>query len=313
METHRRFHAPGYVVQFYERDEELVETVADYLAEGLRADDLVIVVATDTHLSDFASALRARGADVAGAIGNGGLVTMEATSALAAVMPHGKPDASALDGLIGTLVREAAQCGRGVRAYGELVAQLWDAGHVSAAIEMEVLWNDLGLQAPFSAFCAYPTRLVEHASQPNELGRVYQFRSAVAGALKSSTEGPFDVAPIRRFAQDLKAPRAARCFVVDTLQRWGREELIDDAAIAVTELATNAVMHAHSDFEVSMSLTDGGVRIAVSDGSRSLPVLHDPSLNAPSGRGVAVIAALAERWGIELGPAPGKTVWVVLR
>ena len=312
METHRRFHAPGYVVQFYERDEELVETVTEYLAEGLRADDLVIVVATDAHLSDFAHALGARGADVAGSVADGSLVTIEVTSALSAVMSSGSPDSAAFEDLIGSLVRRAAECGRGVRAYGELVAQLWDAGQVNAAIEMESLWNSLGLQIPFSVFCAYPTRLVAEATPRNELGRVYELGGAIAGR-SDSAAAPFEIAPTRHFAKGTQAPRAARCFVVETLQQWGREELIDDAAIAVTELATNAVIHARSDFDVAMSLLDGGVRIAVSDGSRMLPVLHDPSLHAPSGRGVAVVAALADRWGIELGPTPGKTVWVVLR
>ena len=297
METHRRFHAPGHVVQFYERDEELVETVSEYLAEGLRADDLVIVVATDAHLSVFSDALRARGADVEKSLADGGLVTLEATRTLAAVMSCGAPDPPAFDRLIGSFVRQAAQSGRGVRAYGELVAQLWDAGHVNAAIDMETLWNGLGLRAPFSVFCAYPTRLGA--------------ASAAAGA--PFDVAPFDVAPTRHFTRGIQAPRSARRFVAETLQRWGREALIDDAAIAVTELATNAVLHATSDFDVTMSLLDGGVRIAVSDGSRSLPVLHDPSVDAPSGRGIAVVAALADRWGIELGPSAGKTVWVVLR
>jgi anti-sigma regulatory factor (Ser/Thr protein kinase) len=193
-----------------------------------------------------------------------------------------------------------------------LVAQLWDAGHVNAAIEMESLWNSLGLQIPFSVFCAYPTRLVEDATPRNELGRVYEL-GGVIGRAPDAAAAPFEIAPARHFIKSKHAPRAARCFVVETLQQWGREELIDDAAIAVTELATNAVIHARSDFDVAMSLSDGGVRIAVSDGSRTLPVLHEPSLDAPSGRGVAVVAALTDRWGIELGRTPGKTVWVVLR
>jgi hypothetical protein len=43
-----------------------------------------------------------------------------------------------------------------VRVFGEMVSLLWDAGLIDAAVELEVLWNELGVQYPFSLLCAYP-------------------------------------------------------------------------------------------------------------------------------------------------------------
>ena len=81
----------------------------------------------------------------------------------------------------------------------------------------------------------------------------------------------------------------------------------------MSELATNAVIHAQSDFSVVLHACGGGVRIEVCDGSSVAPILRDlTSVVAPSGRGVALVAKLATRWGSE-STYEGKTVWADLR
>jgi anti-sigma regulatory factor (Ser/Thr protein kinase) len=96
--------------------------------------------------------------------------------------------------------------------------------------------------------------------------------------------------------------------VVETLTRWGCEELVADAAVVVTELATNAVVHAQSDFTVALLSRPGDVRISVRDTSDALPVLGDLAVAALSGRGVALVAAMASRWGTDR-TSDGKVVW----
>ncbi|HKN54355.1 MAG TPA: hypothetical protein VJX66_17775 [Amycolatopsis sp.] len=54
------------------------------------------------------------------------------------------------------MIRAAAGAGRPVRAYGEMVAWLWDAGLAGAAIKLEAMWNDLGRAEAFSLYCGYP-------------------------------------------------------------------------------------------------------------------------------------------------------------
>src|SRR6478736_6684260 len=70
--------------------------------------------------------------------------------------------------------------------------------------------------------------------------------------------------------------RAARVFVRDRFEEWGLLSLLDDAQLAVTELVTNAVLHAGTPLTVSLSCTRGFVEIAVFDGSPVLPATRAP-------------------------------------
>ena len=64
-------------------------------------------------------------------------------------------DRAAFDRVIGTLIGQAGAGGRPVRAYGELVALLWDDGLVNDAAQLEGMWEELGRRHPFSLFCGY--------------------------------------------------------------------------------------------------------------------------------------------------------------
>ena len=66
------------------------------------------------------------------------------------------PDPAGFWQAISPLLRQAAKTGQPVRVFGEMVSLLWDAGLIDAAVELEVLWNELGVQYPFSLLCAYP-------------------------------------------------------------------------------------------------------------------------------------------------------------
>jgi len=102
---------------------------------------------------------------------------------------------------------------------------------------------------------------------------------------------------------------AARRFVATTLAAAGLDSpaILEPALVAVSELATNAVVHARTRFEVEVDTTPS-VRITVSDGSAVAPELRRVQPWSPSGRGVAMVDATASRWGIEC-QASGKRVW----
>jgi hypothetical protein len=116
----------------------------------------------------------------------------------------------------------------------------------------------------------------------------------------------------RRFAFCRDAPAAARHFAVDALQRWGAGDLADDAALVVTELAANAVIHARSGFTLALSARTDTVRISVRDAS---PLLAEPGRALPAAplHGLGAVDALASQWGVESLGRAGKTVWVELR
>jgi anti-sigma regulatory factor (Ser/Thr protein kinase) len=116
----------------------------------------------------------------------------------------------------------------------------------------------------------------------------------------------------RPFGSDQRAAGRARRFVVDALRRRGWDEaLIDAAGLAVTELATNAILHARSPFTVTLTADDRGVRIEVWDSARVLPRLTPMDPLGEHGRGLCLVEAVASRWGID-PEATGKVMWVEL-
>ena len=109
-------------------------------------------------------------------------------------------------------------------------------------------------------------------------------------------------------------PAAARRVVSALLPAWELPELCDDAELVVSELVTNAYRHAPGtdSFELELVRRDDGVRIALADGNSVRPVIAElASDNQPTGRGMALVAALATRWGAE-DHHGGKRVWVDL-
>ncbi len=116
----------------------------------------------------------------------------------------------------------------------------------------------------------------------------------------------------RRFADHPDSIVRARRFVREVL-RPGLPDLLDVAVLLVSELATNAVEHAHSDFTVAIDATADGARLSVSDSGPGQPVLRVPEPTALSGRGLHTVELLSESWGITQAPAGGKAVWFTLR
>ena len=112
---------------------------------------------------------------------------------------------------------------------------------------------------------------------------------------------------------DPTAPGRARAVLHRVGAEWGvDEEPLHDAAMIVTELVANAVDHAHTASTLTVGLDDRGLSIAVRDGNaaqgpRPRPV--DP--HARRGRGLQMVEALAQTWGVTVHP-DGKTVWAVL-
>jgi MEDS: MEthanogen/methylotroph, DcmR Sensory domain/Histidine kinase-like ATPase domain len=305
VDTEVRLELGEHVVQFYERDLDLVTTVSAHLTDALGAGDVAVVVATPAHRRAFLSAMSAAGVDVDTAQSSSTLVVADAAETLAAFLVDGAPDTAAFDQVIGGLVQSAGSGGRRVRVYGEMVALLWEDGQVASAIELEELWNKLGDRVPFSLFCAYPAELVSGDDQAEALADVCHLHSTVMGAGHGVEEAD------QRFERSTRAPRQARHFVMDRLHAWGRDDVVDDAAFVVTELATNAVLHAESDFHVAITQRNGVVRIAVTDSSRTEPRRSDLGLAASCGRGLALIDALATSWGFNLVDH-GKQVWAEL-
>lgn len=91
---------------------------------------------------------------------------------------------------------------------------------------------------------------------------------------------------------------------------WGLPDLAERAMLAVTELAANVIKHVGDGTPATVELEarDGYLRLEMHDTSPALPVLQHATAEEESGRGLALIAALAEDWGWARTPT-GKTIW----
>lgn len=111
------------------------------------------------------------------------------------------------------------------------------------------------------------------------------------------------------FEGDADALSRARRLVRTTASELG--ELADDAELVVSELLTNALLHGEPPVTVRVRAAEV-IRIEVHDTGRSAPIVLPRNTEAMTGRGLALVSALATSWGVEGDPAGGKVVWAEL-
>jgi anti-sigma regulatory factor (Ser/Thr protein kinase) len=299
-----------HLVQFYDCDADLAESVGSFLYEGLRAGEVAVVIATEEHRGAFERCLAGAGIDVEAASERGCLILLDAAGTLSRFVSDGHLVPERFHSVIGGVLRQAA--GRRIRAYGEMVALLWNAGRVPAAIDLEGLWNAILRVFPVSLMCAYPSQSFSELDA-DALREVCDLHSAVVSSDSHTHRGGHSLDDtVRGFSADIDAPRAARRFVVEELKSRGRNErLVHEAALVVTELAANAVIHAGTPFVITLSVGLGAVRISVHDGSSVIPAPRRKELMALSGRGLRLVDVLGDRWGVDVAIG-GKVVWVEL-
>jgi hypothetical protein len=139
--------------------------------------------------------------------------------------------------------------------------------------------------------------LLVAASMPLALSAVLEISPPIRAAL--------------RLAPHPTAPRASREFVSRTLLGWRSDHLIPSACLLVSELVTNAMVHAGTDMEVSIAAHSQALRLTVRDHSASLPMPRKADLEE-DGRGLAIISGLSRAWGVLPTADSGKVVWAVM-
>ena len=132
------------------------------------------------------------------------------------------------------------------------------------------------------------------------------------GGDRSTASG--DVVAAAVFPADLTSIGRARLMVRDALGPATDPAVGDIALLLVSELVTNAIVHAHSAPDVAVRVGDGWVRVEVSDSSTALPVMPPPGSRGDlreCGRGLLLVESFASDFGVSRGP-DGKTVWFTL-
>ena len=110
-----------------------------------------------------------------------------------------------------------------------------------------------------------------------------------------------------------RSVREARTWVGEILDSLGRDDLSYSAQLAVSELVTNAVLHASPPITVSVRGTREHPRVEVHDHSELPPQINkhitdEDFLMSTVGRGIGIVACYSSNWGADLS-GPGKTVW----
>ena len=109
----------------------------------------------------------------------------------------------------------------------------------------------------------------------------------------------------RTFEPDSSSVRAARKFASGAPEADGVD--LGKLELAVSELASNAVLHARTPFVVLVERLDDGVRVSVSDGDPTLPRVRQVDPTNITGRGLAIVESLSRRFDVVATPE-GKTV-----
>jgi hypothetical protein len=309
--------AHNHAVNFYDHDGDIVAEVARFVAAGLARGERAVVVATAEHRDALDEVLLQHGADAVRARIMGRYLTLDAREMLAKFMVDGLPDTQKFEATVGAVIDAAASDGCAVRVYGEMVSLLWGDGNVNGTIELETLWNEVAATRAFTLLCGYPTSALTGDSLADtslvcalhsEVFPPRSYSRAVRRGIGES-QGAFQGSDV--FVPVPAAVPAARRFVDRVLRSWGEDDLLGDAALVASELATNAVQHAMSPFRIRLHRVAGVVRISIEDVGPARPAVRASTPEDFGGRGMAMVQALVLRWGCD--PLPdGKVVWAEL-
>ena len=111
------------------------------------------------------------------------------------------------------------------------------------------------------------------------------------------------------FAAEPVSASKARDFICQHLVAHDLLYLVEDIRLVASELATNAMLHARTPFIVTLSEMDGVVRLAVRDGSASVPVTHPAAGDGRGGRGMMLVELLSHECGVSDDGSGSKSVW----
>ena len=107
----------------------------------------------------------------------------------------------------------------------------------------------------------------------------------------------------------VRSASQARHFVAEHLDQHDLSYLTDDVQLVVSELATNALVHAQTPFTVSLEALEKSVLLMVEDGSTCGPAQGDPQGGEVGGRGLMIVQVLSRDWGVSVNAGSGKSVW----
>jgi anti-sigma regulatory factor (Ser/Thr protein kinase) len=114
---------------------------------------------------------------------------------------------------------------------------------------------------------------------------------------------------LRRHASSV---RRARRIAVSFAHDRGGDRVTQDLALVTSELVSNAIRHADQAITLAFRVVQDRVRVEVFDDGDGVPGLQAPHPSMETGRGLVIVAGVAEAWGTRAAAGRGKTVWAEL-
>jgi hypothetical protein len=145
-----------HIVQIYRDDAEFLNSLELFVATGLRENEAVVVIATPEHRAGLELRLSTTGYDPVSEREAGRYLPLDARETLEKFMVNGWPDESQFERMVREVVGQARHAASRVRAFGEMVALMWEHGDREATIRLEHLWHRMCSTEAFALFCAYP-------------------------------------------------------------------------------------------------------------------------------------------------------------
>ncbi|HEY7396459.1 MAG TPA: ATP-binding protein [Gemmatimonadaceae bacterium] len=240
-----------HAVLFYEREDYLINLIAGFVAEGLRARQPAVVILAPHRLEPVTQALAGKGIDVAREAESEFLLFLDADETLGGLMDGERLMPDRFRAAVAPVVaRSVTRNPSGIRAYGEMVDLLARRGNTDAAIEIEELWNELSHDQPISMLCGYHMGSFRDATHTAALARICRAHTSVR-----PTERFIEHDDAHRLIEIALLQQRAQALETELIRREMMEAELCNA-IEIAERAKRAAEeanHAKSQFLAVMS------------------------------------------------------------
>ncbi len=269
-----RIKAGAHIVQFYDGEDFLCQTVCEYAAGGLGSGDPVVIIATKSHLRAFTERLEANSINTTRALVRGQLTLLDAEDTLSLISNENDIDWARLKTYVGGLIEKLRRLHdeRPVRVFGEIVDLLWKEGKRQTAIRLERFWNELAKLESFSLLCGYSLDNFPSADDSSDHRQIcgihsHTFPTENLPRIDSGDAGLLTVSILQQRARALELEllrrkelernlREREAELQDLLESRKRAELV-----LASSLCAEAASQAKNEFLAVVS-HDGGSKIA---------------------------------------------------
>ncbi|HEX4374924.1 MAG TPA: MEDS domain-containing protein [Puia sp.] len=175
-----------HVVQVYENDETLINSLTKFVTGGIKMGDPSIIIATESHLHDLKNSIKNQGYDLESLQHLNLFIALNASEVLSKFMINDWPDDPLFEKTVSEIINKVPQQNHKIRAFGEMVSILWDEELHGATIYLEHLWNKFCSQQPISLLCAYPKKAFRN-SYASSLQHICKSHSKMIGAVENGS------------------------------------------------------------------------------------------------------------------------------